>query len=685
MKWTVWAKLGLAAVMALSTAAASVQPMPAAAADKPEEVLITESSSPQIVLGSEQIAEVSNTRLFKHDNSSVCSFEVTIRNGGSADLLLDDYYFTVKTRSGNALDFKLLPEDIDRKIVPAGAAAVYRFYGTAANGIDAGALILEAGRWDFDSDSLNVPLGSVALSDAPARHEGKEVELSAKNARLQSSISDVVSRSLGKNKEVTWTVNFRNSDVIPAELPEWSFWLQTSEYHVYSMAPDRRPEEQTIEPGADISFTLTAALPAETDLSHAGLLLTRTLSEANKTAKVHVPAAYLPIPADAAGTETGSTHTFTAAEGTFTAALESLQRWPWDDRDLITAAITLTNASDAAAPVPQLGGTFRADDTEEWTAQMVPTDSIRLLQPGQSTRMFLQVKLDHEETVRSWDILLQEIFVTDGKTQTVHRTYWSKQTAVSAIEIVAGQEAVMSGIDGKWAYTAMAPTSYESTTGQLIAVRVDAVNLDKRYNPIAKGVAQFLTPDGTVYPAEVEVTGQRIIPRGKASLTAWAALPKGADTKGLKLMLGVAVTGGKLSGLTDTPDSYLQATVFQLPEGSDKPADKLNELFLHPYTLTFNEIQKPFWFYNDKRALFELNFSFDYTLLKDLSIVSEMKKRRMIVELLDGLGDKIHEEAYALEPEETETSGWAVGSGTEKWTVDLKELSINTTKYTVNS
>ncbi|MBD0379952.1 hypothetical protein [Paenibacillus sedimenti] len=684
MKWTLWAKLGLAAVLALSAVAASIRPMTAAAADKPEAAPVTESSGPRIVLGTEQVLEVSNTRLFKHDAPSVCSFEVIIRNGGGADLLLDEYYFVVKTRSGNVLDFKLLPEDQDRKIVPAGAVGVYRFYGTVANGIDAGGLILEAGRWDFDSDSLIVPLGSVALSDAPARHEEKEVEVNARNASLQGSISGVAWRSSGKNNEATWTITFRNSDTIPAELPEWSFWLKTSEDHVYSMAPDRRPEGQTIEPGADISFILTATLPAESDLSHAGLVLTRTISEAGNTAKVHVPAAYLPIPADAIGTEAGETRTVTAAEGKFTAALESLHRWPWDDRDLISAAITLTNVSDAAVPVPQLQGTFLADDTEEWPAQTVRTDSLRLLQPGQSIRLFLQANLDHEEIVRSWDILLQETIVSDGKTQTVHRTEWSKQSAVSAKEIDAGKETDMSGIGGKWAYTATAPTSYESTTGHLITVRVDAVNRDKRYNPVAKWVAQFMTADGTVYPAEVEVTDQRVIPQGNASLTAWTALPKGADTKGLKLMLGLAVTGGKLSGSKDTPDSFLQATVFRLPDKSDKPADNLNELALYPYTLKITEIDRPYWFYNDKRAIFEFSFSFDYTLQKDLSVVSEMNKRRIIVELLDGNGDHIHEKTYALEPEDAGDSGWEVGSETEKWKIDINDLSINTTQYMVN-
>jgi hypothetical protein len=351
---------------------------------------------------------------------------------------------------------------------------------------------------------------------------------------------------------------------------------------------------------------------------------------------------------------------------------------------LITAAITLTNVSDAAAPVPQLSGVFKTADTEEWAAQMVRTDSLRLLQPGQSTRLFLQANLHQAEIVRSWDILLQEQIVSDGKTQTVHLTEWSKLPTVSAKEIDAGKETDMSGIGGKWAYTATAPTSYESTTGQLITVQVDAVNLDNRYNPVAKWLVQFMTANGTVYPAEVEVTGHRVLPQGKASLRAWTVLPKGADIKGLKLMLGLAVTGGKLSGSMDTPDSFLQATVFHLPLGSDKPTNKLNEFVLHPYTLKINEIHTPTWHHNDKRAIFELSFSFDYTLLKDLSIVSEMKKRRVHVELLDGLGDKIIEKAYALEPEEASTSDWAVGSGTEKWTVDLKDISINTSKYTVN-
>jgi hypothetical protein len=766
MKWIWWTKLGLAAVLLLSTTAAVIRPMaieaanmaeedanklaavaeaekpviatatsdkltavPAAVADQqalatlpmdtPVEIAgeiareetqelasVLVSSNSRIGLGDGQILEVSNARRFKHDGLSICSFEVALQNHSSTDMLLDDYYLVVKTHSGSVMDFKLLPEDVDQRIVPAGAVGKYRFYGAVANGIDASGLILEAGRWDFNSDSLHVLLGSVALSDAQAHNEGQEVEVSAKNTKLQGSISAVAWRSLGKNKEATWTATFRNSGTLPAMLPEWGFWLQTADGHLYSMLPDRGPEGHTIGPGADISFILTTTLPAESDLSHAGLVLTRILTEASKAAKTHVPTAFLPMPAEAISTETGGIRTVAATKGKFTAALESLQRWAWDDRDLITAAITLTNISDTAEPVPLLSGTFRAADTEEWTAQMVRTDSIRLLQPGQSTRLFLQANLDQDETVQSWDILLQEQIISDsgGKTQAVHLTEWSKLPAVSAKEISAGQETDMSGIGGAWTYTATAPVSYESTTGQLITVRVDAMNRDKRYNPVAKWVAQFLATDGTVYPAEVEATAQRVIPQGKASLTAWTVVPKGVDPKGLNLMLGLAVTGGKLSGPSDKPDSFLQASVFQLPEGGDRLTDGVNKFILYPYTLNINEFHRPNWYYNDKRATFELTFSFDYTLLKDLSIVSEMKKRRVVVELLDGLGNKIHEKSYTLEPEEagagaggtagttgnTGTNGtnasisWTVGSETEKWLVDMKDISINTSKYTVN-
>jgi len=676
-----WGRLVLAAVLALSAAMAAFV-LPAAKAA--ETASIAESAGPRIALGADQFAEVSNVRMFRHDESSVCSFEATIRNGGGTDLLLDDYYFMVKTRSGSVLNFALLPEDTNRNIVPAGGSEIYRFYGTVANGIDAGSLVLETGRWDFNSAALTTPLGTVALSDALARHSGKEAEVSAKNAKLQGFISDAATRSLGKNKEVTWTATFRNPHTTPVVLPEWSFWLQSSQERVYSMTPDRKPEGAIVDAGADISYILTAVLPAETDLTNAGLVLTRTISEANKPAKVHVPAAYLPAAAGSNDVEAGAARTFKAEEDTFAAALESLERWQWDDRDLITASVTLVNASDRAAPVPRLGGTFRGDNSREWPAQIVPTDTVKLLQPGQSTRFFLQANLDHAETVRSWDILLQEQIELDGKTQTVHRTAWNKQAAASAKEVSAGQKSDMSGISGKWEYTASAPMIYDSPSGKIAAVRIDAVNTDKKHAAVPRWVTQFVTADGTVYPAEVEAAAQRVIPQGKASLMAWSVLPKGADIRGLKLMLGLAVTGGKLSGAADKPDSFLQAAVFRLPENTFKPGDNLDELVFYPYTLKISEKHKPYWNFNSQRGFFEINFSFDYTLNKDLSVVSEMKKRRVIVEVVDGQGEELHEEAYALEPGEADKTGWKIGTDTVKWIVDKKFLDVNTSQYTVN-
>ncbi|MFC0214135.1 hypothetical protein ACFFK0_17035 [Paenibacillus chartarius] len=677
VKGNVWTKLVLTAILAITAIAGTIRSGTAEAA------AVTGNNGVRVELGEGQSLEVTDVRMFQYDMQSVCSFEVAVRNESETDLQLDDYYFRVTERSGNVLDFRLLPEDRGRMIVPSGTAGVYRFYGTVRNGLDPGKLLLEVGRWDFDSASLQDRVGEVTLADASPGEHGSMVEIRAGNAVLQAALTAAASRSTGESKEVTWTVTIRNSDSISAELPNWSFWLQTPEKRTFSMTPDKTSEGLRIEPGGELSFILTASLPAEEDLTHAGILMTRILSESSQTAPIYVPTAYLPMSEAVTRTAEGDSRIIPAAEGEFSVLLESVQRWPWDNRDLINAALQITNVSGTAAPVPNLTGTFRADDTEEWAAQSVRTDSLRLLQPGQSIRMFLQAQLDHREVVRSWDIFLQENVTKDGKAQAVHRTEWSDREAVSAVEVDPGNESVLDGIGGNWSYKASPPIVYESATGQLVTVRVDAMNRDKRYNPVAKWIAQWITEDGTIYPAEVEATEQRVVPQGKASLMASTALPKGMDINGMKLMLGLAVTGGKLSGAKETPDSFLQATVFKLPDMAGDPGGNTNRYMLHPYTLILNKVHHPYWNPSGKNT-FIFKLEFDYQLLKDVSFVTEMKQRRLLVELLDGNGEQIHEESYVLESDAGGVSSLDVGSGTEEWAVEVDSLSMNISRYTLN-
>ncbi|WP_146767188.1 hypothetical protein [Paenibacillus sp. YN15] len=487
--------------------------------------------------------------------------------------------------------------------------------------------------------------------------------------------------------EAVWTFTLKNPSGTPATLPEWSFWLEDGEGgRIYSLTPDRKPAGTAIEPGGELDIALTAVLPLDSALHNPTLILARTIQETGTGAEV--PVAAFPIPGILGHEPDGSSRSIETESGTFTAELTALERWPWTDQDLITAAVTLTNTSSKAVAVPQLEGVLVADGTVEWAAKTVRGDSVRLLQPGQSSLLFVQAKVDPEEAVGLWDVRLQAMAEAEGgaAAKPLCRVEWSGVAAASAKKLPAGSPAKLPNTAAGWAWTASAPIIYESASEQLVAVRMDAVNGEKRYAPPGQWVAQFRTADGTMYPAEMESTSKRVIPSGTASLVAWTRLPKGVALDGLGLMLGQAVTGTSLSQPGEKPDAFLQAAVFQLPgrQGSgEKPGDLTKPVNLYPYTFEITDMVRPAWFYNDKKALFQLNFSFEYMLAKQWNVVSEMKSRRIVLQLLDGQNHLIQEKSYELDPQDAAADGLLLDSDKKEWIVEMKDLSLDLSSFTV--
>ncbi|RAU94891.1 hypothetical protein DQG13_23000 [Paenibacillus sp. YN15] len=151
--------LGLAIVLALTAVPANIPPVLAAEGQAQVQHVPEDRAEASISLGEGRTLEIAGARVFGQGGSLLCTFEAVIANDSGSDLALRDYYFAVRTPSGEAVDFKLLPEDRNRLTVPAGTTAAYRFYGAVGSEAEARGLRLEANRWDFSLAGLYAKLG----------------------------------------------------------------------------------------------------------------------------------------------------------------------------------------------------------------------------------------------------------------------------------------------------------------------------------------------------------------------------------------------------------------------------------------------------------------------------------------------------------------------------------------------
>ncbi|TXK85820.1 hypothetical protein FU659_02675 [Paenibacillus sp. N3.4] len=183
-------------------------------------------------------------------------------------------------------------------------------------------------------------------------------------------------------------------------------------------------------------------------------------------------------------------------------------------------------------------------------------------------------------------------------------------------------------------------STYEDKTNIMYSAMVEATNLEKRFTNVSKLVANFRSSDGTVFPATIAEVKNKISPSGKGLINVWASVPKGYSTANMNLLLGEAVTDGKLSeGEKAVPDSYVNPVSYWLPEEKKDVATKLAKLELFPYTISIDKISTSI-----ADSVFTLKFNYELTKEKLTEINTEGHNLLLVFE--DGGGIKRFEKKF---------------------------------------
>jgi hypothetical protein len=206
--------------------------------------------------------------------------------------------------------------------------------------------------------------------------------------------------------------------------------------------------------------------------------------------------------------------------------------------------------------------------------------------------------------------------------------------------------------------------TYQAQSTQLYLAEVLVENKEKRFANLAKLVASFRTPDGTVYPATVADVKDKVGPGGKALLQVYSVLPKGVSTSGMNLLLGEAVKDGKLvasdgaappKDTTTAPassaDMYINPFAFWMPQENTEVKKTLTDLDLNPYTISINHV-------GTTLETNTLTIKFDYDIKKDISTTTNTEGRKLVFNLEDANGVRTFDWAYDLssfEPQSKDT------------------------------
>ncbi|MEW9698053.1 hypothetical protein [Paenibacillus sp. SI8] len=595
--------------------------------------------------------ELKQIHVLPDQSGKLATFTVTIHNEGSNELQFIDYWVRLKSKSGNQFSARLLPADKDKNRVAPDSTTDLTFYATVNSTTNLQDLVVQFIKWDFSQPNFERVLGEVAVPDSytDVTPADSAALLSIGGTDVKANIKKFVSNKNEKYHVPTVYLTLENVGSQAVTIPSYLFSIRTTEGLLYPLEV-KGIKDLKINPMESKEIQLSGSIPVAVEADSWQLTVAETIADLKRN--VSVAAFQLPAVSQGDGGSVGKEYSFTSKSGVYTTQLNGLHRLPWEDQDILSADLTLSNKGDESLPIPKLSGYFLLDDAVKIDAKLVQTSKVIGLGAGSSVNLQLAGKVPYTYEFSQIKLVLQEKDEETTSTSTSTGTESSSATAADVLEfstqaelqaipyIGMGQAYTSNDVGRKAKFVVRNVSTYEDKTNIMYSAMVEATNLEKRFTNVSKLVANFRSSDGTVFPATVAEVKNKISPSGKGLLNIWASVPKGYSTANLSLLLGEAVTEGKLSeGDKAVADSYVNPVSFWLPEEKKDVKPKLTNIELFPYTISMNKIVT-----SVENSTFTLKFNYELTKEKLTEINTEGHNLLLVFE--DGGGIKRFEKKF---------------------------------------
>lgn len=623
----------LSAALTLSTVAPAFADDGGTTPPSSTSTVLSTGSAPslgQVTVNGSSFFELKNVTILPEKGSKTVTFTVSVHNEGTTDLLFIDYWPRVKTKSGNQISVRILPQDKDKNKITPKSVQDISFYATVNETTELTDLIFQFIKWDFSQPNFERTIGEIAVPDnysiITAATDSHQINMGG--TEVKTSIKKMLMTKNEKNFTPTVILNMENVGSRTAAVPAYQFLIRTSEGYMYPLDA-KNLKDLAINPQVNKEVELTGSVPVSVSTEGWQLVVTQNAADI----KLNLPIAYFELPqvSEPDTVDSNKEYNFTNKEGTYTTKLNSFQRLPMEDQDILSANLTLLNKGTDSLPLPDLTGHFLLDDKVKVEAKLIQTDKVIGLPSGSSASFQFIGKMPYTYQFSNVKLVLQEKTgekETEDLLEFAHRSELLNMPYYNVGEVYKNTD-----VGRNASYQVRSVKTYSGDTADIFTVQMETTNLEKRYNDVSKLVAQFKTADGSIYPAAVSEIKNKITPGGKAMLVLSSTLPKGFPTSNMNVMIGEAVTDNKFSTEKDTADAYVNAVGFWLPNESFVAQDDLMNVDLFPYTLSINKINT--WLDREK-----LKLTFNYELSKNLLMSFNTEGRKLVIGLEDSNGNK---------------------------------------------
>jgi len=615
-------------------------------------VVAPKNYSVEVPVGAKGIIRASGAKL-KGDVSQVLMSEIDDHNFVSVTLNLENigfiavdnlkYKFMLRSKDGRI--FPLTTDSIktDEKLLPQDKKEI-QLNALLRKGITLDQMTLLIAK-DEEADKITTALGTFKLPkvtpEAGATPINQERTLTVDNNTLQTSIKSALANTNQTSQNVSVNFNIVNSGKKSVTIPNYEFAVRTQDGVTYPLTTTAL-NNTVINPKNSKEVMLTAKMPKELSINNMTLLVYNPKQQ-DKPDQLHFPIASYKMPDMSKGTPSvGTKYRYTNSNGNYYLELESVQRLPMNDRDVLAAKIKIKNTSFNTLPMLSLEGFFKLDGYKqeaEKTNIIIPDNSVNI-KPLSEVTVYVVSKVPYTSEYGSISVALQEK-QGEEKVDISELGTGKAQDEMNTIKIGGSYEITEPGRNTTLKINKV--KVFKALTTNLVYAEIDEQNLEKRNTYLPSLVAYYLTTDGLYLPATITSTEDIVKPEGRVMTAIWVKLPKEYSAGNTKLIIGEAVTDNAFTPIKGTPNYFVNATQLEIPYADEAPSDEVANLEIYPYTISINNFEATLSGETD------LKTRFYYTLKRNSDYDYVVKGHKLNIELVDSASGSALSKSFSLE------------------------------------
>lgn len=246
--------------------------------------------------------------MLQGSSNNVVTFSIKVTNNSNKEFQFVDYWVRLQTKTGVTFSLSLLDQDRDKNRIPAGTTQELRFVANVSGNFTMHDLEFKILKYDFkpsnfDSDYV-VVVGTVSV---PANYTnrtpvGLSKVVSVNGVPLLTNITRVVMNTGTQYNMPTIYFEMENIGNKSITVPNYEFFVRTSEGLMYPLEVSGMPSNTSIHPRFNRELQLSGTMPSNVSLNNWELVITVKESGARDA----LPVAFYHMPAPDSGHDSGA-------------------------------------------------------------------------------------------------------------------------------------------------------------------------------------------------------------------------------------------------------------------------------------------------------------------------------------------------------------------------------------------